>query len=144
MKSASSGMVSDILNITVEKEKGKTMSDSMMFPMKWEEFLKDYSFIDHKEFYTNGARLISTFRVEQMIEHYFAKDINAPSKWIPVTERLPEKGEFVLVFTVDRIVGEAVLDKDWQFYWSNTDEYAEPLFVTHWMPLPEPPKENDN
>ena len=71
----------------------------------------------------------------------FAKDTNVPS-WIPVSERLPEKRDFVLVFTIDRIVGEALYDGHGQFYWSNTYEYAEPLFVTHWMPLPEPPKED--
>jgi hypothetical protein len=66
-------------------QKGKAMTESMMFPKNWKEFLKDYSFVDHKEFYTNGSRLISTFRVEQMIEHYFATDTNDGCKhghWI--------------------------------------------------------------
>jgi hypothetical protein len=43
----------------------------MDFPAKWEDFLRDYEFKDSKEVYTNGAMLISSFRVEQMIEHYF-------------------------------------------------------------------------
>jgi hypothetical protein len=71
-----------------------------------------------------------------------ATDNNVGSKWIPVTERLPEKRGFVLVFTYDKIAGEAFMEGDGRFYWSNTDEYAEPLFITHWMPLPEPPKED--
>ena len=62
-------------------------------------------------------------------------------RWIPVTERLPEERAFLLICTVDKNVGEAVFDYDRQFYWMNTDEYDVPLSVTHWMPLPEPPKE---
>jgi hypothetical protein len=45
----------------------------MDFPNDWAKFLEDYSFRDHKEFYTNGARLIPTFRVEQMMHHYLRK-----------------------------------------------------------------------
>ena len=49
------------------------MADCMEFPKDWAKFLEDYSFRDHKEFYTNGARLIPTFRVEQMMHHYLRK-----------------------------------------------------------------------
>ena len=73
--------------------------------------------------------------VEQMNEHYFPK-------WIPVTERMPEERVFVLVFTCDKVVGEAIMENNRRFYWANTDEDAEPLVVTHWMPLPEPPEED--
>lgn len=43
----------------------------MDFPNNWHAFLDDYSFKDSQEIYTNGSNLISTFRVEQLIEHYF-------------------------------------------------------------------------
>lgn len=49
------------------------MADCMNFPKDWAKFLEDYSFRDHKEIYTNGARLIPTFRVEQMMHHYLRK-----------------------------------------------------------------------
>ena len=49
------------------------MADCMDFPKDWVKFLEDYSFCDHKEYYTNGARLIPTFRVEQMMHHYLRK-----------------------------------------------------------------------
>ena len=49
------------------------MADCMEFPNDWAKFLEDYSFMDNKEFYTNGARLIPTFRVEQMMHHYLQK-----------------------------------------------------------------------
>jgi hypothetical protein len=47
--------------------------DEMQFPNDWAKFLEDYSFRDHKEYYTNGARLIPTFRVEQMMHYYLRK-----------------------------------------------------------------------
>ena len=45
------------------------MSDCMIFPEDWHDFLKDYSFDDSEEVYTNGSRLIQVYRVEQLIEH---------------------------------------------------------------------------
>lgn len=47
------------------------MGDSMTFPDTIEEFLEGYSFIDKKEYYTNGTKLIPVFRVEQALEHYY-------------------------------------------------------------------------
>ena len=49
------------------------MADCMEFPNDWAKFLEDYSFRDYNEFYTDGARLIPTFRVEQMMHHYLRK-----------------------------------------------------------------------
>ena len=43
--------------------------DIMRFPDTWEEFEREYGFNDHEELYTNGARLIPSFRVEQWLEH---------------------------------------------------------------------------
>ena len=46
------------------------MSDMMTFPKRWEDFLHDYEFEDARRIYINGSRLIPSFRVEQMMEHY--------------------------------------------------------------------------
>lgn len=46
------------------------MADRMEFPKTIQEFMDGYSFKDDKEVYTNGSRLIPTFRVEQALEHY--------------------------------------------------------------------------
>lgn len=75
------------------------------------------------------------------------------SLWIPVTERLPElkkledpdgddwrESEFVLVATAAREVREGQFWKiNNEYGWNSRDDVA--LIVTHWMPLPEPPKE---
>ena len=60
-------------------------------------------------------------------------------KWIPVTERLPERGAEVLVCDTreDYVsVWEHIGDGLWfgnEVIWATED-------ITHWMPLPEPPK----
>ena len=42
----------------------------MNFPKRWEDFLHDYEFEDARRIYTNGSKLIPSFRVKQMMEHY--------------------------------------------------------------------------
>ena len=74
--------------------------------------------------------------VDSIMEKCFATDNNVPSKWIPVTERLPEQYESVIVWTSDRELGEAQFDGE-RFEWCADEAFAD---VTHWMPLPEPPK----
>ena len=46
------------------------MTDMMNFPERWEDFLHDYEFEDARRIYTNGSRLIPSFRVKQMMDHY--------------------------------------------------------------------------
>lgn len=52
-------------------------------------------------------------------------------RWIPVTERLPDVGVVVLVYS--KFDGVCV-----DYYGGDAFGYFD---VTHWMPLPEPPKE---
>ena len=77
-------------------------------------------------------------------------------RWIPVTERLPdEPGHFLVVvkekyafdkdYSYDTDVAHYRLDGGYIDGCWNTfcdwDEGQPYLHVTHWMPLPEPPKE---
>lgn len=54
-------------------------------------------------------------------------------QWIPVTERLPDNGVEVLIYS--------------QKAGACADYFCDEVFgwpdVTHWMPLPEPPKAGD-
>lgn len=63
-------------------------------------------------------------------------------KWIPVTERLPEKEQCYLVVLKNRTVDFCFYTKRFGFgmYLAKKWESANDE-VTHWMPLPEPPKE---
>ena len=62
-------------------------------------------------------------------------------EWIPVTERLPEKGEDVLVFnTRENWTGFAWLRPDETWTALGFDFPFDLGEVTHWMPLPQPPK----
>lgn len=47
------------------------MADAMQFPESWKQFLHNYEFMDYLMKYTNGSMIIQSYRVEQMIEHYF-------------------------------------------------------------------------
>ncbi len=41
----------------------------MEFPKTWEEYENSYGFTDDREVYTNGSRLIPSFRVKQWLDH---------------------------------------------------------------------------
>ena len=57
------------------KEERRMSEDRMAFPNTWEEFEKEYGFTDTDEIYTNGSRLIQTFRVRQWLEHLQAEPV---------------------------------------------------------------------
>jgi len=65
------------------------------------------------------------------------------SEWISVKERMPDECSYVLCYVNDIVSGWVELLKyEGRHVWVdavNADEY-EPI-VTHWMPLPEPPKD---
>lgn len=88
-------------------------------------------------------------------------------RWIPVAERLPENGGYYLVylrpFTGETDIGP--VSEEWayatemyfnkgQMLWDNGNESYNAVLsavnteteyhITHWMPMPEPPKEVDN
>ena len=63
-------------------------------------------------------------------------------EWISVNDRLPEKMEWVLCACRGNIIEvlryDHIMD-DWDTTMPNRGYFKN--FVTHWMPLPEPPKE---
>ena len=70
------------------------------------------------------------------------KRYDGEQRWIPVTERLPKEGDFVLVYgdlypnKHDGGVIAVSTRMDWN-YWQG---FGRERDITHWMPLPEPPK----
>lgn len=84
-------------------------------------------------------------------------DVEPVQEWIPVTERLPERDKEVLLIAhgwEDRLYYTGCLHRqeaerswltgieskasDWKIWGFS---YLREPIVTHWMPLPEPPKE---
>ena len=61
---------------------------------------------------------------------------NAPSQWIPVGVRLPELNTGVLVCYGNSVTVADYYGSEWM-----TDDggVIRPEWVSHWMPLPEPP-----
>ena len=71
------------------------------------------------------------------------------ASWIPVSERLPEVGKKVLVFAYGHDVLTARMQKrtenEYPVFECNGTylELAKQGRITHWMPLPEPPKDGE-
>ena len=81
----------------------------------------------------------ATYAIDTHAESLIAKMdalINTPSpqRWIPVTERLPEKDTAVICYTaLGQKIGWIGNNGNFNFTYGKG-------IVTHWMPLPEPPK----
>ena len=65
--------------------------------------------------------------------------VDAMPRWISVEERLPKHGAMVLCNTRDYI--EVLQWDEKAMLWFGMRTINVKGFVTHWMPLPEPPKE---
>ncbi|MBR2132265.1 MAG: DUF551 domain-containing protein [Oscillospiraceae bacterium] len=85
--------------------------------------------------------------INQLENENVAPTIDPAPRWIPVTERLPDKGDYVLVCATCKVTNKI----DYMnavtmafvcvegFIDTELDEVL--AGVTHWMPLPEPPVE---
>ena len=82
----------------------------------------------YDDWYTNG----------EIADHLIANGVTV-QRWIPVTERLPEKDGIYLTFNKKKQYEFHMFQagkRMWQGIWEADG-------VTHWMPLPEPPKEDE-
>lgn len=68
--------------------------------------------------------------------------------WISVEDRLPKVGETVLFTGKNSYGNRFITQRGWfdgDFWRRNDGDKVYPSTpVTHWMPLPEPPKENED
>lgn len=126
--------------------------------MNKEKVIKAFEDIIKEETYPDRPRrfMMPMELAEQVLAMLKEKGIG----WIPVTEKLPELNQRVLVYAIGKIdgfIGEHVIEICKRFVqrilpsspgyetWSSPYQYFHTDFeITHWMPLPEPPKENDN
>ena len=75
--------------------------------------------------------------VDEIADHLLANGVTV-QEWMPVTDRLPEDGKRVLA-----LIGTKGCDHTWAVVdtFNGGDWCAFPAkYVTHWMPLPTPPK----
>jgi hypothetical protein len=110
--------------------------------------------VSPNELLCDGEVLVSTSRVA---DHLIANGVTI-QKWIPVSERLPEKDGKYQVYIdghINKGIHHAYFAKDarkvdkfdfrcrWKNVWYGYDNewgHYEVDAVTHWMPIPEPPK----
>ena len=66
------------------------------------------------------------------------------SKWISCKDKMPEDGISVLICSYRGTVSKATYDSDMgYFYIADSELHYNELDITHWQPLPEPPKDGE-
>lgn len=66
-------------------------------------------------------------------------DLPSAQQWIPVTERLPERGVSVLISHVGYVTEDYLdIDDGAMYFWNSGIDLEEELKNLAWMPLPEP------
>ena len=81
--------------------------------------------------------------LDEEVEINTALECNMPV-WIPVTERLPEEEEVVLVFGGASVYTAKRHNKYGELMWWKLNSRWHYCNPTHWMPLPEPPKDGES
>ncbi len=113
------------------------MDDLISRRMAIETIVNTPSQVQNKQIPLTNQYDGATFR---QIEILGILDTLPPAQqWIPVTERLPERGVSVLISHVG-YVSEDYLDIDngSMYFWNSGIEVYEELKNLAWMPLPEP------
>jgi hypothetical protein len=85
------------------------------------------------------ADIMGGHGVGALAGHLIANGVTV-QKWIPVTERLPKHCDFILCYLICDEISVCQWNSIAETWIANTWDYTK-NFVTHWMPLPEAPKE---
>lgn len=105
---------------------------------KFDTLEKDYADVCQKRL--EAAEVWSRQIIELESEN---AELEAERRWIPVSERMPDDWESVLTIDISKSTRDVVS----AFYNPETSLWSTPfssdLWVTHWMPLPEPPEKGE-
>lgn len=99
------------------------------------------------ELYLVASKTQSSCRRKLLVKAADAIEELSKPRWIPVTERLPENDQDVLVMVHWRDYQEDMMcygrkyKTRWYLWNGELGEILKGFDITHWMPLPEPPKE---
>ena len=100
--------------------------------------------IYNNNLYDKGRR-IGLYRSIVVIKAITKADVQPVNQWISCKDKMPDDGVNVLIYAGNHMIMLAWYDKDMEyFYICDSDYKYNPLDVTHWQPLPEPPKEVKN
>lgn len=84
---------------------------------------------------------IRNLQLESEVKQLRSKLAESAPRWIPISERLPEAYESVIVATGDRDTVTGFVDHEGRFFYD--DPTFAIIYATHWMPLPMPPQEDE-
>lgn len=90
----------------------------------------------YKNGYEDGVKSVTDNNVGDKLTPT-DKDTNVPSKWISVAERLPEESGEYLVYCGEY---DGICVLYYEILKTKSKLRSKWKEVTHWMPLPEPPK----
>ena len=93
-----------------------------------------------------GTRCVRVGEGHEMYKAFLAGYNAAAPKWISVKDRLPEIGEWVLINGPEVCQRIEPPSASWkaEYAWNTDHEtFYYPKDITHWMPLPTPPKEKE-
>lgn len=76
--------------------------------------------------------------MEEAYKKGYARGQEEARKWIPVEERLPQRGQEVIVCSGDYLEPKVFAYRFW------SEKFSSWKGITHWMPMPEMPKEERN
>ena len=98
-----------------------------------------YNYCEDCECFENEEECFATINYS-MADHLIANGVTV-QEWISVKDRLPEPWKQVLIYSLHDFCESAVyigVPGKWRVTWNH--EMLDADSVTHWMPLPLPPK----